>query len=426
MTPIAIRRHPIELLPRSERVILRPFFPADTQHVAAILTRIQALGEEEADGVLEGVLSDFGTRHRDLESVLLTNYDRALPHLQTEAPLSGSRRLLIGAMFSGEYSIESAALFNPSIVAHPDQSDAPEGGVRFIMSLRSVGEGHISSIEFRAGTIDAHGEITLDPTSGYVGAAQIVPNARYKRRKVVYAIDFPSTSPIDERVIFPVTANESNGIEDARFVRFVDRDGSVVYYATYTAYNGRTISPQLIETRDFLHFRVLTLGGTAVHNKGMALFPRLIAGRYAMLSRQDDENILIMFSDDPHSWSDAEVVVRPAAFWESTKIGNCGSPVETEAGWLVITHGVGAMRTYHIGAVLLDLDDPTRVIGRLEHPLISPEGPGREGYVPNVVYSCGSLLHGRNLILPYAMSDRVTTIVTVSLDDLLVALAGPA
>jgi predicted GH43/DUF377 family glycosyl hydrolase len=426
MTPIAIRRHPIELLPRSERVILRPFFPADTQHVAAILARIQALGEEEADGVLEGVLSDFGTRHRDLESVLLTNYDRALPHLQTEAPLSGSRRLLIGAMFSGEYSIESAALFNPSIVAHPDQSDAPDGGVRFIMSLRSVGEGHISSIEFRAGTIDAHGEITLDPTSGYVGAAQIVPNARYKRRKVVYAIDFPSTSPIDERVIFPVTANESNGIEDARFVRFVDRDGSVVYYATYTAYNGRTISPQLIETRDFLHFRVLTLGGTAVHNKGMALFPRLIAGRYAMLSRQDDENILIMFSDDPHSWSDAEVVVRPAAFWESTKIGNCGSPVETEAGWLVITHGVGAMRTYHIGAVLLDLDDPTRVIGRLEHPLISPEGPGREGYVPNVVYSCGSLLHGRNLILPYAMSDRVTTIVTVSLDDLLVALAGPA
>ena len=426
MTPIAIRRHPIELLPQSERVILRPFFPADTQHVAAILARIQALGEEEADGVLEGVLSDFGTRHRDLESVLLTHYDRASPHLQTEAPLSGSRRLLIGAMFSGEFSIESAALFNPSIVAHPDQSDAPDGGVRFIMSLRSVGEGHISSIEFRAGTIDAHGEITLDPTSGYVGAAQIVPNARYKRRKVVYAIDFPSTSPIDERVIFPVTANESNGIEDARFVRFVDRDGSVVYYATYTAYNGRTISPQLIETRDFLHFRVLTLGGTAVHNKGMALFPRRIAGRYAMLSRQDDENILIMFSDDPHSWSDAEVVVRPAAFWESTKIGNCGSPVETEAGWLVITHGVGAMRTYHIGAVLLDLDDPTRVIGRLEHPLISPEGPGREGYVPNVVYSCGSLLHGRNLILPYAMSDRVTTIVTVSLDDLLVALAGPA
>ncbi|MFP4377450.1 MAG: glycosidase, partial [Spirochaetales bacterium] len=232
------------------------------------------------------------------------------------------------------------------------------------------------------------------------------------------------TSPIDERAIFPVSANESNGIEDARFVRFVEHDGSVLYYATYTAYNGHAISPQLIETRDFLHFRVLTLGGTAVHNKGMALFPRRVAGRYAMLSRQDNENILIMFSDDPHSWSDAEVVVRPASYWEATKIGNCGSPIETEAGWLVITHGVGPMRTYHLGAVLLDLDDPTRVIGHLEHPLVSPEGAGREGYVPNVVYSCGSLLHRRSLILPYAMSDRVTTIATVALDELLAALVG--
>ncbi|MFW5716875.1 MAG: glycoside hydrolase family 130 protein [Spirochaetota bacterium] len=424
MTGTTIRRHPIELLPRSERVILRPFFPSDPAHIGAILARIQGLREDEAERVLHGVLRDFGARHRDLESALLDNYDRALPHVQTEAPLSRCRRLLIGAMFSGEYSLESAALFNPSIVAHPDQSDAPDGGLRFIMSLRSVGEGHISSVEFRAGTIDADGEITLDPPTGYVGAARIVPNARYKRKKVEYAIDFPSTSPIDERAIFPVSANESNGIEDARFVRFVEHDGSALYYATYTAYNGHAISPQLIETRDFLHFRVLTLGGNAVRNKGMALFPRRVAGRYAMLSRQDNENILIMFSDDPHRWSDAEVVVRPVSYWEATKIGNCGSPVETEAGWLVITHGVGPMRTYHLGAVLLDLDDPTRVIGRLTQPLISPESVGREGYVPNVVYSCGSLLHGRSLILPYAMSDRVTTIATVALDELLAAIVG--
>ncbi len=240
----------------------------------------------------------------------------------------------------------------------------------------------------------------------------------------MYAIDFPSALAVDERAIFPVSANESNGIEDARFVRFVDRDGSILYYATYTAFNGHSISPQLIETRDFLHFRVLTLEGSAVQNKGMALFPRRIAGRYAMLSRQDNENILIMFSDDPHSWSDASVVVRPAAVWESLKIGNCGSPIETEAGWLVITHGVGPMRTYCLGAVLLDLEDPTRVVGRLERPLISPEGAEREGYVPNVVYSCGSLLHGRNLILPYALSDRITTIATISLDDLLSALVA--
>jgi predicted GH43/DUF377 family glycosyl hydrolase len=292
------------------------------------------------------------------------------------------------------------------------------------MSLRSVGEGHISSIQFRAGTIDAEGGIQLDPTSGFVSLAEIQPNARYRKKKVIYAIDFPAALSLDERVIFPVSANESNGIEDARFVRFVERDGTVLYYATYTAYNGHSISPQLIETRDFLHFRVLTLDGSAVQNKGMALFPRRIDGRYVMLSRQDNENLLIMFSDDPHSWSDASVVLRPSAPWEAIKIGNCGSPIETEAGWLVITHGVGPMRTYSLGAALLDLDDPTRVIGRLDDPLVSAEGGEREGYVPNVVYSCGALLHGRTLVLPYAMSDRVTTIVSVSLDDLLAALVG--
>lgn len=294
------------------------------------------------------------------------------------------------------------------------------------MSVRAVGEGHISSIEFRAGTVAADGEISIDPTSGFVNAAQIAPSARYKRKKVVYAIDFPSTSTVDERAIFPVSANESNGIEDARFVRFVEDDGSVLYYATYTAYNGHAISPQLIETRDFLHFRILTLGGSAVHDKGMALFPRRIAGSYAMLSRQDNQNILIMFSDDPHTWSDPQVIVRPAAIWESTKIGNCGSPIETEAGWLVITHGVGPMREYRLGAVLLDLDDPTRVIGRLDQPLIAPEGAERNGYVPNVVYSCGSLLHDGNLILPYAVSDQATTIATIPVDDLLAMLQGVA
>ncbi|MFO8044140.1 MAG: glycoside hydrolase family 130 protein, partial [Alkalispirochaeta sp.] len=307
-------------------------------------------------------------------------------------------------------------------VEHPEQSDAPEGGVRFIMSVRAVGEGHISSIEFRAGTVTADGEISIDPTSGFVSAAQIAPSARYRRKKVVYAIDFPSTSTVDERAIFPVSANESKGLEDARFVRFVEDDGSVLYYATYTAYNGHAISPQLIETRDFLHFRILTLAGNAVHDKGMALFPRRIAGRYAMLSRQDNQNILIMFSDDPHTWSDPQVIVQPAAIWESTKIGNCGSPIETEAGWLVITHGVGPMREYRLGAVLLDLDDPTRVIGRLDQPLIAPEGSERNGYVPNVVYSCGSLLHNGNLILPYAVSDQATTIATIPVEDLLAML----
>lgn len=422
MTYSSLRRHPITLTPQSNRVILRPFFPAETAHIDAILERANALSTDETARVLDGIFRDFGSRHHGLEATLLANYDRALPRLQTAAPLSQARRLLIGALFSGEYALEAAALFNPSIVEHPEQSDAPEGGVRFIMSVRSVGEGHISSIEFRAGTVTADGEISIDPTSGFVSAAQIAPSARYKRKKVVYAIDFPSTSTVDERAIFPVSANESNGIEDARFVRFVEDDGSVLYYATYTAYNGHAISPQLIETRDFLHFRILTLGGSAVHDKGMALFPRRIAGKYAMLSRQDNQNILIMFSDDPHTWSDPQVIVRPAAIWESIKIGNCGSPIETEAGWLVITHGVGPMREYRLGAVLLDLDDPTRVIGRLDQPLIAPEGAERNGYVPNVVYSCGSLLHNGNLILPYAVSDQSTTFATIPVDDLLAML----
>jgi predicted GH43/DUF377 family glycosyl hydrolase len=237
-----------------------------------------------------------------------------------------------------------------------------------------------------------------------------------------YELNFSPTLAMSERIIFPVSPNESNGIEDARFVRFTEDDGSVLYCATYTAYNGRVILPQFIETRDFLHFRVLTLNGSAVQNKGMALFPKRINGRYAMLSRLDDENIHIMFSDSPHRWTSSEILMRPAHAWETVKIGNCGSPVETEAGWLVITHGVGPLRKYCIGAALLDANDPTRVIGRLSEPLLSAEGNEREGYVPNVVYSCGSLLHGRELILPHAISDQISVVASVCLDDLLRAL----
>ena len=237
-----------------------------------------------------------------------------------------------------------------------------------------------------------------------------------------YEIRFSAKLGLSERIIFPVSANESNGIEDARFVRFADDDGAIMYYATYTAYSGRAILPQLIETKDFLHFRVLTLNGSAVQNKGMALFPRRIDGCYAMLSRQDDENLYIMFSDNPHYWNDPQILLRPAEVWESVKIGNCGSPIETAAGWLVITHGVGPMRKYCLGAALLDLRDPTKVLGRLREPLLSAEGNEREGYVPNVVYSCGALLHDGNVILPYAMSDLATAIVSVPLDELLAML----
>ncbi|MCB1210815.1 MAG: glycoside hydrolase family 130 protein, partial [Verrucomicrobiales bacterium] len=401
----------------------------------------------------------------------------------TQRPLTRSRQLLIGALFSGEYALEAAALFNPSIVPHPDQSDVPPGALRFIMSLRATGEGHISSIEFRDGIISPHGEIELAPVSRFVSLPEVLPNPSYRHQPFLiklhemgfsnectasvmdslateftrsdlsfrvatfrrenlspthetqltleciqwladsnYELRFSSKLALSERILFPVSNNESNGIEDARFVRFVDDDGTVTYCATYTAYNGREILPQLIETRDFLHFRVLTLNGSAVQNKGMALFPRRIQGRYAMLSRQDDENLFVMFSDNPHYWSDPHLILRPAETWESVKIGNCGSPIETEAGWLVITHGVGPMRKYCIGAVLLDLEDPTRVIGRLRVPLLCPVGVEREGYVPNVVYSCGSLIHNGQLILPYAMSDKATAIVSLPIADLIAVL----
>lgn len=473
------------LLPDSARVIIRPFIPANTDRVVAILGRVLELTEEEVILELGTVHREFEARHYDIEALLMTHYALIKPQIFTQRPLSRSRELLIGAVFSGEYALESAALFNPSIVPHPDQQGVEDGGLRFIMSLRATGEGHISSIEFRSGLIAANGQISLDAVSRFVTMPEVLPNPTYRKKSFIlkfhemgfdnefvnavmaplereftrqdlnksvgtvrhenhpgthelkrtldciqwladsnYELRFSSKLGVSERIIFPVSPNESNGIEDARFVRFVEEDGSVMYYATYTAYNGRAILPQLIETQDFLNFRVLTLNGSAVQNKGMALFPRKIDGRYVMLSRQDDENLFIMFSDNVHYWNDPEILMRPAEVWESVKVGNCGSPIETAAGWLVITHGVGPMRKYCIGAVLLDLDDPRKVIGRLKVPLLSPEGIEREGYVPNVVYSCGSLIHGDKLILPYAMSDKFTVIASVPLEEILAALVA--
>ncbi len=483
MSLVPLRRHAVTLLPESSRVIIRPFIPAEIHRITTIIGRALALTEEEVEHDLEILRNDFASRHFNIEGVLMAHFELVKSKVFTQKPLSGPRQLLIGALFSGEYALESAALFNPSIVPHPDQSGVPPGGLRFVMSLRATGEGHISSIEFRTGYFSPEGGIAMDAVSRFVTLPEVVPNPSYRRRRFIiklhemgydnqhttavmaplgdhftltdlnksvgtvrhenqpanhdlhrtleclqwladsnYELRFCPKLAMSERIIFPVSANETNGIEDARFVRFIDDDGSILYYATYTAYNGRAILPQLIETEDFLNFRVLTLNGSAVQNKGMALFPRRVAGRYAMLSRQDDENLFIMFSDNPHYWSDPQILLRPAEMWESVKIGNCGSPIETEAGWLVITHGVGPMRKYCIGAVLLDLHDPTKVIGRLRQPLLAPEGNEREGYVPNVVYSCGSMLHGRQLILPYAMSDKASAIATVSLDDLLAAL----
>jgi predicted GH43/DUF377 family glycosyl hydrolase len=479
------------LLPESSRVIIRLFIPSDPHRFATIIGRALALTEEEVESQLGEVFKEFASRHFDIESLLQVHFEKVRHHVFTHRVLSRGRQLLIGALFSGEYALESAAIFNPSMVPHPNQEGVEAGSLRFIMSLRATGEGHVSSIEFRAGIIAGDGRISLDPVSRFVTVPDVLPNPSYNKNRFMiklaemgfgeleggerrkshatvvmgqleetftrsdlkksvdevrhrtqpappdlhrtleciqwladsnYELRFPERLSMSERIIFPVSPSESGGIEDARFVRFVEDDGEVMYYATYTAYNGSVILPQLIETQDFLNFRILTLNGSAVQNKGMALFPRRIGGRYAMLSRQDDENLLIMFSDSPHYWSDPRVILRPSEMWESVKIGNCGSPIETEKGWLVITHGVGPMRKYCIGAVLLDLHDPTKVIARLKEPLLSPEANEREGYVPNVVYSCGSLLHGGALILPYAISDRASVIASFDLGELLAAL----
>ncbi len=473
--------------PDSSRVLIRPFIPSNQTSIAHIIGRALALTEAETEEQLAEVTADFGNRHLNLQGIWRVHFEKVKPHVFSDRPLSETRQLYIGALFSGEYALESAALFNPSIVPHPDQSGLSAGELRFILSLRATGEGHISSIEFRTGVIRADYSITVDAPSRYVAAPTLDPNPTYRRSIFLhklaemgcendwstlvmasleegftlqeleqamaraargdgplpregqrtmecvrwlaqsnYQVHFDPSVAVSERIIFPVSSNESNGMEDARFVRFVEDDGSVIYYATYTAYNGRAILPQLLETTDFLSFRAVTLNGSAVQNKGMAFFPRRIDGRYAMLSRQDDENLFLMFSDNPHFWSGPQLLRRPAQPWEMVKIGNCGSPIETEAGWLVITHGVGPMRKYCIGALLLDLHDPSIVLGQLTEPLLVPEGTGREGYVPNVVYTCGALVHRGRLLLPYGLSDTAATLVTMELNQLLATLQPPS
>ncbi len=446
--------------------------------VKAILDRILAIPEQDVSALLKSVLRDFSPRHRNFKG-LLENHFRLVSHeLDGEESLSRERRLLIGAYFTHEYSIEAAALCNPSVVSAPDQSGLATGTLRFIMSLRAIGEGHISSIEFRSGVIESTGRITLDSTSAFAFTGQRMPNPSYRkelfqaklrdvgvdnevsqwvlarladlfsmdelmdaissikahnitaplRRDTIdvlhwlassnYDVVLPPDSSISERVLFPDSPNESRGMEDARFVRFVEDEGSVSYYATYTAYDGHGILPQLIDTPDFLHFQVRTLNGACLQNKGMALFPRRIGGRFAMLSRQNGQSLHYMTSEDVRFWNDVEEFRVPRHAWELVQIGNCGSPIETEAGWLVLTHGVGPLRRYAIGAMLLDLEDPRRVIGQLAQPLLVPAPDEREGYVPNVVYTCGGLVHNRQVIIPYGFSDVGVDIVTLPLNDL--------
>ena len=474
------RRKPITINANISRVITRPYIPSTQQRIVNIINRVIKLSENEAYSLLENILHDFSQRHRYLREILAQNFEIVARHIPKGVKLSQQRRLLIGAYFTAEYSVEAAALFNPSIVKIPNESNDCEDMCRFILSFRATGEGHISSIEFRSGYVDSNYDIYLDAQSNHVRTPRIRANASYDRRlfwfKLIdmgvnnkacqwlladlpesftfsqlqerveqnkyvktlrksdqrlakekalwlahsnYEIQFREEHQISERVIFPVSQSESRGIEDARFVRFVDDDGAVIYYATYTAFDGETILPQLIETRDFVSFKISTLNGTQACGKGMALFPRKINGQYVMMSRQDGENNAIMFSDNLYIWQESKIMQTPQMPHEFYQIGNAGSPIETTDGWLLITHGVGAMRTYSLGIELLDLQDPTRVISRIGEPILIPNEHERDGYVPNVVYSCGAMLFKDELIIPYASADQRCSIAFINLNELM-------
>ncbi len=424
-----LNRQALYLRPDPTRVIVRPFKPAteprdlnptDKTRANHIVERVLSLDSATTAAQLADVLENFLGRHRNLLRAFELRAEEMEEALADHATFTQVQRQLVGAYFLNEYSFEASALFNPSIVAHPDQSGMSDGSLRFVLSLRAVGEGHVSSLTFRSGSIAPDGIVKVDPTARLASSPDIVKLPSGPGGDDV-EVTFSSTEEISERVIFPVTASQSNGIEDARFVQF-DDDGQRIYYATYTAYSGRAIRSELIETSDFVSFRLSALKGNAARNKGMALFPRKIDGKYAMIARQDNENLYLIYSDDLYTWDGGHPILKPEFPWEFVQIGNCGSPIELDEGWLLLTHGVGPVRKYSIGAALLDKKDPSKVIGRLREPLLRPDPSEREGYVPNVVYTCGAMRHGNNIIFPYAVSDTFSNFATIEIGALIRAM----
>jgi len=398
----------------------RDLNPTDKMRANHIVDRVLALDSEAVASQLADVLDNFLGRHRNLLEKFEARADEMEEAFATHGAFSKMQRQLIGAYFLNEYSFEASALFNPSIVSHPNQSDAPKGGLRFILSLRATGEGHVSSLTFRAGTITADGSLTIDPTARLASSPRIRERVSGSVGEHVEVM-FKPEEDLSERVIFPVTESQSNGIEDARFVEFSD-DNRSIYYATFTAYNGRAIRSELIETSDFMSFRLRPLSGAAARNKGMALFPRKIGGKYAMIARQDNENLYLIYSDDLYRWDEGQAILKPEFPWEFVQIGNCGSPIELDEGWLLLTHGVGPVRKYSIGAALLDKNEPSKVLARSREPLLRPEPSEREGYVPNVVYTCGAMRHNDQIILPYAVSDSFSNFATIKISALMQAM----
>jgi predicted GH43/DUF377 family glycosyl hydrolase len=426
-----LNRQILHLRPDPARVVVRPFKPAteprdlnptDKTRANHIVGRVLKLEAGTAARQLNEVLENFEGRHRNLLEIFETRAAEMEEALEPHAVLNKTQRCLIGAYFLHEYSFEASALFNPSIVRHPDQAGAPDNGCRFILSLRAVGEGHISSLTFRSGSIGAEGNVAIDSTARLASVPR-VGNRTSRPQGDDVEVTFRSDCDLSERVIFPITDSQANGIEDARFVEFCD-DGLTTYYATYTAYSGRAVRSELLETTDFTTFRMTPLAGSAARNKGMALFPQKINGRYAMIGRQDNENLYLIYSDDLYTWEEGRPILQPEYPWEFVQIGSCGAPIELDDCWLLLTHGVGPVRKYSIGGVLLDKKDPSKVLARSREPLVRPEPTEREGYVPNVVYTCGAMRHRNLIVLPYAISDTFSNFATIKIDDLVKAIAA--
>ena len=482
-----VTRSPHRFAADPSRVITRLFVPGQEgferqeSRTGAVVARILALDEDEVRASLDDVITRFDGRHRDLVGTFRRHARELADRLDADRQLSEVRMLLLGAAFTSEYAIEGAALCNPSIVAHPDQTGTAAGSLRFVMSVRGIGEGHRSSIGFRTGVVDTAGGVTIDEPAPFASVGAVMPTLldaavfrselarlddageaadyvfdalgdRFTRSDLdeqldklqthlstrghaaetislirtiaerTYGVEFADGITLSERVLWPAMGAEAAGVEDARFVRFVEDDGSVTFYASYTAYSGSHISQQLLKTDDFRSFTSTPMVGRAAANKGLALFPRRVRGRFAAMSRSDRESNSVAYSYHPFVWTESVSCQRPTRAWEALQIGNCGPPIETEAGWLVLTHGVGPMRTYRIGAMLLDLEDPTRILGQLRQPLLSPAADEQDGYVPNVVYSCGALVHADTLVLPYGIADSAIGVATVPLSELLAAL----
>jgi predicted GH43/DUF377 family glycosyl hydrolase len=481
---VSVTRKNVKFLPDSSRVVAR-YFMSGEERTKELVGRILAMSNQQVNHTLEQINREFARRHRNISYIFYKHYGKIshiIKEMQiSETGLSEERKLLIGSYLTMEYSIESAAFFNPSMVEDFDQTSLEKGEKRVVISFRATGEGHVSSIVFRRGIIDKDNNLRMMRIGDSIDKAEVSHKMMFSKKRILskltemhtldiyssimcdlpevfeysvfkgllkmelanpnislekkeayeevlwllnsfYDIEFKHDSDISERVIFPVSEAESRGIEDARFVRFVDDDNSESVMGTYTAYNGHSVLSKLITTEDFYTFRVMPLYGEGSQSKGMALFPKKINGKYAMLARIDGVNNYLMYSLRPNEWKNPQIIQRPEYPWEYTHIGNCGSPLWTEEGWLVITHGVGAMRRYCLGASLLDLNDPSKEIGRLADPLLTPLEDEREGYVPNVVYSCGSIIHNNSLILPYAVSDYSSTYAVIDLAELLEAL----